>query len=268
MTMAFSTSDIFKVGIIIYVGIWLCLLLIYLRYTHAKELNVHTVARLYTYTALSRHWGWLILVVMFFIVAFIFPEVYIITQSRPEEIAENKDAWQEHDHHGLIICPFSEYNEYIYIDRRYVPFFYNGFFCKPASLYLSNESDSTLYLYSLTKLNGKFTTVDSEENFKEISPKTFQYLGHSISNYFSTPGESSYVSKELKDKEVTEWCIDFKSDAAQSIEEVRDKINGNYFTYPPYKIVIDSADIAKQTRQKILNQVLEQIEAYNGKDSV
>ena len=125
----FSWGDFARIGILINIGIWLRMR--YLRCKYEKEnvfVNVYIDQKLrdrVTYSQLFFIW------VSFFVIVCItvFPTVYVVS-------ADKKEKTQ-----------FTIEKQTYTAKKYYVPFHYNGVYCKPFKRYISNETDSVLALY-------------------------------------------------------------------------------------------------------------------------
>lgn len=222
MNIAFSGADLVRFGIILYVVTWLVFVCYLNMYAQKKDANVHRVALWYFITVATRHWGWIVGMVVALMLTWILPDVYIVAQD-PErtkmEKMEMARKWMWADTAYTL-------TETFYVDKCYVPFSYQGHTCSPFSSYLLNTTDSTLVIYSTDFFNGQFTRVSDIDEFEIISPGYFQPFDKYISNKFSIPSESSlgYVPKDRKNKSTTEWTISLMMDAVYDTERIRERI--------------------------------------------
>lgn len=146
-----------------------------------------------------------------------FPEVRIVTQDSVRAKTE-LSGWYYSD---MTMTPRKAF----FVDRYYVPFYYNGTFCKPGKKYLSNETDSTLVLYPTYFYNELFTETTSPQQIRSIKAHSFRQWGEYIDNEFDEPNQHwGYVPEKHKNKFAIEWTIDTKSGAAMGIKKVENEI--------------------------------------------
>ena len=215
--MTFSAVVFYQISIIIYVGIWA-----YFKYRPYMLLrkntrpSVYKIEELNTISSLVRRLGWFIVLFLPIPCTFLFPEVQIITQDYDRAKAESYHWYNE----SIPI------RKTFFIDRYYVPFYYNGNHCKPGENYLSNETDSTLVLYLTHFYNGQFTKRTSKTPIKTIKPNSLILWNENIDNRFDEPNEYSYfyVPEKHKNKSAIEWTIDTKSGAVLGMKKVANEI--------------------------------------------
>lgn len=218
--MTFNAGIFYQISLIIYVGVWA-----YFKYRPYKLLrknmrpSLYEIEKLDEISSLVRRYGWLIVFFLPIPCVFLFPEVRIITQDPVRAKTE------------LYGCYYSDMTprKTFFVDRYYVPFYYNGTFCKPGKKYLSNETDSTLVLYPTYFYNGLFMETISTKQIKSISAHSFRQWDESIDNKFDEPIQYwGYVPEEHKNKSAIEWTIDTKSGAAMGIKKVENEIEKRY----------------------------------------
>lgn len=230
MNIAFTGADLVRFGMIIYVAIWFVFLCYLHIYSRKKSPNVHKIAMWYTITVATRHWGWIIGIVVGLLLCWILPDVYVVTQDperKEAEIKENMEKWEWYT--NTTYTP----KETFYVDKYYVPFIYHTRYYKPFSSYLLNETDSTLAIYTTELFNGLFTKVSDVEDFEMIVPGHFQKFDRYIHNEFNAPKESyGTVPKDRKNKSKTELTITLMSEAIHDTEIIREKIEtGNIMMF-------------------------------------
>ncbi len=214
--MTFSIGIFYQISLIIYVGVWA-----YFKYRPYKLLRknirptVYEIEKLDGISSLVRRYGWFIVFFLPIPCMFLFPEVRIVTQDSVRAKTE-LSGWYYSD-----MTPRKAF----FVDQYYVPFYYNGTFCKPGKKYLSNETDSTLVLYPTYFYNGLFTKTTSPQQIKSIKAHSFIQWGEYIDNEFDEPNQHwGYVPEKHKNKSAIEWTIDTKSGAAMGIKEVENEI--------------------------------------------
>ena len=214
--MTFNIGIFYQISLIIYVGVWA-----YFKYRSYKLLrknmrpSVYEIEKLDGISSLVRRYGWLIVLFLPIPCIFLFPEVRIITQDSVRAKTELY-GWYYSD-----MTPRKTF----FVDRYYVPFYYNGTFCKPGKKYLSNETDSTLVLYPTYFCNGFFTKTTSTKQIKSINAHAFRQWDEYIDNKFDEPNQYwGSVPEKHKNKSAIEWTIDTKSGAAMGIKKVENEI--------------------------------------------
>lgn len=222
MDLAFTSLDIVRFGIFVYVAVWLVFFCYVNIYSRKKNQNVHKVAMWSSITLATRWFGWLISLVVSLLLFWILPDVCVVTQDPVRKRAEIKENMKRWDWLKNTTYPIKET---FYLDKYYVPFRYHGKPCNIAESYLINESDSTLALYSTSLFNGQFTKVSDVNEFEIIPPGHFQRLDRYIHNEFDSPEETfSYIPKDRKNQSITEWTITLMSEALHDTEVIRNKI--------------------------------------------
>ncbi len=100
---------------------------------------------------------------------------------------------------------------------------YRGNVCYPGRTYISNETDSALYLYATDYYYSAFKSVQSPKDFTRISPGRLREWSHGIDYKFSTPKGSSFIypSGELFS---TKWTLDTKEGAIYGSRKIRKAI--------------------------------------------
>ena len=214
--MTFSVGIFYQISLIIYVGVWA-----YFKYRLYKLLRknirptVYEIEKLDEISSLVRCYGWFIVISLPIPCVFLFPEVRIVTQDSVRAKTE-LSGWYYSD-----MTPRKTF----FVDQYYVPFYYNGTFCKPGKKYLSNETDSTLVLYPTYFYNGLFIKNTSTKQIKSIKARSFRQWDEYIDNKFHEPNQHwGYVPEKHKNKSAIEWTIDTKSGAAMGIKEVENEI--------------------------------------------
>lgn len=218
--MTFNAGIFYQISLIIYVGVWA-----YFKYRPYKLLrknmrpSLYEIEKLDEISSLVRRYGWLIVFFLPIPCVFLFPEVRIITQDPVRAKTEL---------YGRYYSDMTPRKTF-FVDRYYVPFYYNGTFCKPGKKYLSNETDSTLVLYPTYFYNGLFMETISTKQIKSISAHSFRQWDESIDNKFDEPIQYwRYVPEKHKNKSAIEWTIDTKSGAAMGIKKVENEIEKRY----------------------------------------
>lgn len=218
--MTFNAGIFYQISLIIYVGVWA-----YFKYRPYKLLrknmrpSLYEIEKLDEISSLVRRYGWLIVFFLPIPCVFLFPEVRIITQDPVRAKTEL---------YGRYYSDMTPRKTF-FVDRYYVPFYYNGTFCKPGKKYLSNETDSTLVLYPTYFYNGLFMETILTKQIKSISAHSFRQWDESIDNEFDEPNQyRGYVPEKHRNKSAKEWTIDTKSGAAMGIKEVENEIKKRY----------------------------------------
>lgn len=262
MDITFSGADLVRFGIIMYVGLWLCLV-IYLHLYARRRSNVHKIAFIRFITIAWRHWGWIVGMIIGAILSWVLPDISVVSQN-PErkriELAERYEKW----HYGDMT--FTE-KESFYVDKYYVPFAYNGRKCNAFGSYLLNSTDSTLAFYITGLFNGQFSKVSNADDIEIIPPGYFRNFEGYIHNEFDMPRESNltYIPKDRKDKATTELTITFVNDALYETEKIRETILRRN------RMIIgveekDSLGIPFKARELVLKQLKEMQDAKQGED--
>lgn len=160
----------------------------------------------------------------------IFPEVYIVSQDNP---TYTDDPFKE----SLMV------RESFNVERKYVPFYYNGNGCAPFNKYISNETDSTLVLYLTQLFNGAYTHVSSSEYFEEVHAHTLKEWNNGLYNsWFKKPYGTwhGYVPDGKRNKKSDIWTLDLREFAERDCRDIWHEIRRhNTICYQPDSITIN-----------------------------
>lgn len=254
MGMAFTGLDIIRFGIFVYVATWLVFFCYVNSYSRRKNQNVHKVAMWSSITVATRWFGWLLSIVVSFLLFWILPDIYVVTQDpvrTKAKITENMRRWE-----WLTNTTYTN-KQTFYVDKYYVPFRYHGHGCNIFSSYLINETDSALVLYTTYFFNGKFDRVSNVKEFEIIPPGHFQKFDRYINNEFDSPKESfGYIQKDRKNLFKTELTINLMSEAFHDTEVIRNKIKERNKAIYGWDEK-DSLDIPIKAREFVLKQLRE-----------
>ena len=213
--MLWKGGVIVRIVIIIYLAIWGWFA--YRQYvcTHKSEdvsLRVLEKAKINRFRAKSL--GIALALFIMILLTCMLPNVEVVTYA-----ASTKSLYSD--------CRWAKY-DYI---RYYIPFYWNGKTYRAFENYLFNNTSDTLAMYQITLSNGKYYHVTEPSEFGYIAPQEIAEINHSISHYFSPTDEKNYADHDFKKKyafkEVSEWNLDTKQGALESVS----KIN-NYIRYP------------------------------------
>ena len=117
-------------------------------------------------------------------------------------------------------------------DIVYVPFSYHGRLCKPATSYVSNETDVELTIYGVQFLNGAFWGVPTWTEV--VGSGELHKSGHASDLSLYGPYNHHYVSNDEKNKVITEWHIDETASAHASMTKVKETIWSRHATIRQY----------------------------------
>ena len=105
-------------------------------------------------------------------------------------------------------------------DTVYVPFSYHGRLCKPATSYVSNETDVELTIYGVQFYNGEFCGVSL---WTEVVGSGELYkFSHALGLSLREPYNHHYVSDKEKNKMITEWYINETAAAHAAMTKVKE----------------------------------------------
>ena len=105
-------------------------------------------------------------------------------------------------------------------DTVYVPFIYHGRLCKPATSYVSNETDVELTIYGVQFYNGMFHGVS--RGIEVVGSGELHKFRHASGLSLYEPYSRHYVSDREKDKVITQWYMDETSCAQAAMAKVKE----------------------------------------------
>lgn len=256
--MMLSWSQLLAVAILIWVGIWSCMLLWFRTYCRrAKAFDIYKAKRLYNVTRFFRLWGWAVAFLFFLLTNAILPEVYVVTYDPARRMAEHKRI--HHNDASHEVPDSLTLRESLFADRYFVLFSYDGHSCSPSMTYISNETGCELALFSATLSDLLVTNVSDPEL---VAPHTFVPFGKTILHFFETPRSissyNSYVShnnERFKTNVVsTEWTLDLASEAIPYIEASQEKLSIPWMESPDH---IELEGVEYQLDTTLLNLPLD-----------
>lgn len=226
MNWILSSGDFLRVGIIVYVSIWVCMRLKERNADNSPECDVYEVERLEYRSRDFKSVGWVIALLITLVGTIIFPEVDVITQNDDDEMVDDK-----------YTCTTS-FN----VNHIYVPFYYCGHGCAPFARYISNETDSAFVIYLTVLFNGEYTDVSSLEYCDDVPAHSVMKCDERITNWFEKPFGSRYLGKGRKSTKSLKWTLDLRENAERDIRDIRIEIyNRNRPSAWPDSVIIRNA---------------------------
>lgn len=204
-----------QIGIILYVGIWLAVVIRNWRRERRGDITAFSVDADHNDRSVAKTFGCLPAFGLVIIISLILPTVYV---ARP-------------DGNGLYE-----------VKKIYVPFCYRGTAMGPGTRYLSNETGQELGLY-YTQVHGTFYSKTSEEyDIVPVPRDTVMWWKYGIQCEFSRPYcHSIFVGNKRKsDKPENIWTINLLDRAISDVNEIQRERYKNIFpdpgrmTYPDY----------------------------------
>lgn len=216
MDWTLSAGDFVRVGILVYVGIWIYLRLREYRSDRRPECSVYEVINYEKRGRGFRSVGWVVALIVAVAGIAVSSEVYIVTQHgyvKPENPYFESDSVRK------------SFN----VQRKWVPYYYKGHWCAPFTGYISNETDSTLVLYETTLFNGAYQYVSSDGAFTDVDAHSFMMWNEGIDNSFEKPYGTWTVyvpnqSNNKKNKYTTIWTLDLRKNAIADSYEISSDI--------------------------------------------
>lgn len=212
MDWTLSTGDFLRVGIIVYVAVWVSLRFREWKAGKDPECNVYKVAKYEKRSDSFKSWGWVIALLVACFSIIIAPTVLVVSQ-------DNSVLSDDLDFPSSVRLSFK-------VKRLYVPFYYKGHYCEPFGRYILNETDSAFVLYPTYFFNGTFAHAGTVDKFIDVPAHSFMKWSKGINNKFEKPSDTviGYVSESERNKETTEWTIDLREHTVRDCEEIAAEI--------------------------------------------
>lgn len=201
--MVFSISEFFGFSILLYVGVWAIIKIIYFIAGAQPSTRVYLLIKLDKYARLVKYWGWLLIVASIMIMPLFISTIYVISEERPDE----KYAVLSNSEEDSLKTAFSD-------KCLYALFSYQGHRCEAGKEYIFNSTDTIMGMFWAKRSSG-----DLQINLTPIYPHRMIPIDSPIDSWFQTV--FYYEVPFETDKKNTISAINTRDQALKNIDNLK-----------------------------------------------